>query len=188
MNDPDSVKNKYVDDNRFYILGEFNDSLRDGLIVPLTKKINDLSRVREASIEIYINSNGGDGYLCMHLVELLELAKRRGITVKTIVPAIALSSGSILAVAGSVGHRYISRSAEHLVHYGQFDGYRKQTPLQIDRGTARWKRWTKTILNHYQKYAAVPDLEEHIKDDDFWIPADKCIKWGLADKFMEELS
>lgn len=180
-------ENEYHDGNRFYILGEFNDDLQKGVIIPLTNKISELADRRNAEVEFYINSNGGDGHLCMYLVALFELAKKRDIKVKTIVPSIALSAGSILAVAGTKGERYIAGGAEHLVHYGQFDGYRKTTPLQIERGTERWKRWTNSLLEHYKKYCSIPELEEHLKDDDFWVPAAQCIEWGLADKYMEEL-
>lgn len=183
----DVSKTSFADGNKFYILGEFNNEVKERIVVPFTNKITELSKVKDAEIEFYINSNGGDGYLCMHLVSLFELAKSKGIKVKTIVPSIALSSGSILAVAGTKGERYIAEGAEHLVHYGQFDGYRKTTPLQVERGTKRWRRWCNSMLKHYEKYAKIPNLKDHLKDDDFWIPAAQCIKWGLADKYMHEL-
>jgi len=177
----------FADENRFYVLGEFDEDLENGLVWALTKKIEELKSKKDASIDVYINSYGGDAYLCLHLVELFEIAKRNDITVRTIVPAVALSAGSMLAVAGTKGERYIAKNAEHLVHYGQFDGSRKTTPLQIDRTSERWKRWTKTLIRHYQTYAEIPDLEEHLKDDDFWIESGKCIKWKLADKYMSDL-
>lgn len=177
----------FADGDTFYVLGVFDDQMRDGLVWALTRKIDELKKQREAKITVYINSYGGSGELCFHLVSLLELAKRNGIVVRTVVTGAAYSSGSILAVVGTKGERYIDSAAEHLVHYGQFDGYRKTTPLQIERGTDRWKRWTKTVLKHYEKFADIPGLADHMKDDDFFIPADKCIKWGLADKYMEEL-
>lgn len=177
----------FQDGENFYVLGVFDDEMENGLVWALTAKINELKSKRDASITVYINSPGGSGPLVMHLVGLFELAKRNNIIVRTVVTDMAYSAGSMLAVAGSKGERFINRTAEHLVHYGQFDGFRKTTPLQIERGADRWKRWTKTMVNHYKAYATIPDLEEKIKDDHFWIPSSKCIKWGLADKYMEEL-
>jgi ATP-dependent protease ClpP protease subunit len=176
----------FSDDNRFYLLGEFGDEMKWSIIVPLTKKIEDLKKVKDASLEIYISSHGGDGYLVTHIIELLEIAKRNDIKVKTIVTSHAFSAGSMLAVVGTKGERYISRMAEHLVHYGSI-GTGERTPAQIERSTDYKKRWFKLMVAHYKKYSNIPDLEEHIKDDLFFIPADKCIKWGLADKYMEEL-
>jgi len=177
----------FSDDNRIYIIGEFDEEMENGLVWYITKKIKELKDRKDAELEVYINSPGGNGYLLVHLVELLEQAKREGITVKTIVTGHAYSCGSLLAVVGTPGHRYISKYGEHLLHYGSFDGGRKYTPMQIDRDSARWKRWTKQLLKHYEKYAEVPDLEEHMKDDNFWVQASDCIKWKLADKYIEEL-
>lgn len=187
MAQTNTVERVFSDGNKFYITGEFDEEMEKGVIWSLTKKINDLKSQKNAVIELYISSVGGNGYILAHIVELVELAKRNDITVRTIVTSHAYSCGSLLAVTGTKGERYISRYAEHLVHYGQFDGYRKSTPLQIEKDAARWKRWAKLLFEHYQKYSAIPDLTEHLKDDNYWIPADKCIKWGLADKYMDEL-
>lgn len=175
---------QFYDDNRFFILTDFDDALQEGIIVPLTNKIEELSGQRNAYIEIYISTDGGDADLCMHMVHLLELAQARDITVRTIVTKNAFSAGSILAITGTPGERYISSSGEHLIHFGMSDGMFKRTPLQVDRMAVRTKNWFNTMLQHYQKYSAVPDLEQHMQDDLFFIPAKKCIKWKLADKDM----
>lgn len=180
-------KTSFHDGNRFYILGSFTDELNETIVVPLRREIDTRSRTFDAEIEIYINSNGGRADICLHLVALVELAKSRGITVKTIVPYNAYSAGSMLAITGSKGYRYIAQTAEHLIHYGTFDGYTKTTPIQIERTADFYKRWNKTLIGHYKKYSNVPKIEEHIKDDNFWIPAKDCIKWSLADKYMDEL-
>lgn len=188
MNSEKEKTSIYFSGNKFFILDDFNDALRDGIVIPLTNKIEELARQKKPeAIEIWINSHGGNAELCLHLCTLVEHAKNKGITVKTIVANVANSAGSILAITGTVGERYIAPEAEHLIHYGQFDGYRKTTPLQIDRTTQHYKRWNRILVAHYQKYSHVPDLEEHIKDDNFWIEASKCIKWGLADKYIDQL-
>lgn len=179
--------NAFAKDNKFFILGEFNDEVKKEVLLPLTLKINELSGMRNAIIEIYINSNGGDGFLCFHLIHLLQLAQKRGITVRTIVMHAAFSSGSLLAVAGTKGERYITNTAEHCLHYGTAYGGALHTPLQADRVAAWTNRWFETIYNHYTKYAEVPNLKKRIADDAYFLPADKCIKYGLADKYYEEL-
>jgi ATP-dependent protease ClpP protease subunit len=183
----DSGISAAVDDNRFYILGEFDESLKKDLIVPLTKKINDLSNQKKATIELYINSGGGLCYVMWHIVSLMELAKRRGITVRTIVVGEAFSAASMTAIAGTVGERYIDKTAEHLPHFGVVYGWPKQTPLQLERENEFHKRHFQHLVNHYKKYSNVPDLEKHIADDNFFITAKNSIKWGLADKYLEEL-
>lgn len=180
-------KSSFADGNRFFILGLFDDSLNKEIILPLTKKIDELSNYRNPVIEFHINSPGGNGVVLMHIVALFELARRKGIKVRTIVPLWAFSCGSMLAVAGDKGERYIAREAEHVVHYGSYSGWGSHTPLQIERESEHRKRWFKHLVDHYKKYSNIPKLEDKIKDDNFFIPADDCIKWGLADKYMDEL-
>jgi len=178
---------QFNDGNRFYINGDFDDEMEWCLIATLRKEIDTQAAAKDGLIEMYINSDGGSGYLLFQIIELVELAKRKGVKVRTIVSSHAYSCGSMLAITGTKGERYISHFAEHLAHHGQFDGYRKETPLQIERDADRWRRWTTTVIEHYKKYSDIPNLEEHLKDDHFWIPADQAIKWGLADKYMDEL-
>lgn len=178
----------YRDENRFYIAGEFNKDMEAGVVSQLRAEIEKQADRKAGLIELYISSNGGNAYVLIQIIELVELAKRKGVKVRTIVTSHAYSCGSMLAVTGTKGERYISRYAEHLVHYGQFDGYRKSTPYQIERDAERFRRWTKTILSHYERYCEIPDIAEHLKDDFFWIPADDAIKWGLADKYAEDLT
>lgn len=177
----------YRDENRFYITGEFNKDMEDGVVSHLRKEIDKQADRKDGLIELNISSNGGNAYVLVQIVELVELAKRKGVKVRTVVTSHAYSCGSMLAVTGTKGERYISRYAEHLVHYGQFDGYRKSTPLQVERDADRFRRWTGTILSHYERYCNIPDVADRLKDDSLWIPADDAIEWGLADKYADEL-
>lgn len=177
----------FVNDNSYFINGTFDDEMRSAVVWQMDKHINKLKDTKNATLTFHISSHGGDGYLVFDLVDMFERAKRQGITIRTIVTTHAYSAGSILAVAGSDGERYISENAEHLVHYGQFDGYRKTTPLQIERNAAHYKRWTGKIVAHYEKYTTMPDIAEKIKDDDFYVTAKQALRWKLADKLTNEL-
>lgn len=173
------------DDNTFHI-GEFDEGMMVSLIPDLVSEIKAQSRLRDGEITLYISSPGGDGYMLKHIIELVEIAKRDGVVVRTVVPAMAYSAGSMLAVAGTPGERYIGKDAEHMVHYGYMQTG-EATPTQTQRVGA-WKNtgW-KLVEAHYNKYCDIPDLSEHLKDDLFFVPARKCIKWKLADKYMNRL-
>lgn len=177
-----------MDRNRgnIFLIGDFDDSLETDVILPLTTEIQNQRRFKDGQIDLYINSFGGYAHLVFHLIELVELAKREGIVVRTIVPSVAFSAGSMLAVTGSPGERYISRNGEHLIHYGR-TGSVEETPKQIERWTAYKSRDFKNTILHYNKYSDVPNLDSEMMDDGFFVPAAKCIKYGLADKYIEKL-
>ncbi len=173
------------EDNVFFI-GDFDDNLERDIIIPLTLEIKNQTKQANGKIDLYINSMGGYGHLLFHMIELLEMAKRNGVTVRTIVTDSAFSAGSMLAIAGSPGERYIARTASHLVHYGSIASF-EQTPEQIER-YRKWKtRFFSNNVSHYKKYSNIPNLEEHIKDDGFFVTAAEAIKWGMADKYTDKL-
>lgn len=177
----------FADGNSFYLLGDFDEDMKWRIILPLTKKIEELSKQKDATIDIYINSYGGYCDIMWHIVQLIELAKKKDIKVRTIVIGSAYSAASMTAITGTPGERYIDPRAEHLPHYGTAGGYRVRTPLQGERTAAHTRRHFKQLVDHYKKYSNIPDLEKHVKDDMYFIPAKSCIKYKLADKFVEEM-
>jgi ATP-dependent protease ClpP protease subunit len=173
------------EDNVFFIT-EFDDQSEMDLIIPLTTQIHEQLKYRDGRIDIYITSVGGYSHLLEHVVELIENAKANGVVVRTIVPSMAFSAGSMLAVAGSPGERYIGRNAEHLIHYGQIMSI-ETTPQQVERYTQWKERQFKKNLVHYQKYCDIPDLDKQMLDDSWFVPANKAIRWKMADKYIDKL-
>ena len=174
----------FNDDNVFY-LTDFDDSMEGAIVLPLTREIQKQRQLKNGRIDLYINSFGGYAHLVFHLIELVEVAKREGIKVRTIVPSVAFSAGSMLAITGTPGERYIARDGEHLIHYGR-TGSVEETPKQIERWSAYKSRDFKNTIRHYQKYSNVPNIDSEMMDDGFFIPAVKCVKYGLADKYMDK--
>jgi ATP-dependent protease ClpP protease subunit len=175
----------FHDGNIFYFT-DFDDNMERAIVLELTKEIQKQRRFVDGRLDLWINSFGGYGHLVFHLIELVEIAKRDGIVVRTIVPNTAFSAGSMLAITGSPGERYIARNAEHLIHYGNI-GSQETTPRQIERMSAYKNRDFKATIEHYRKYAEVPDLDSEMMDDGWFLPAPKCIKYKLADKYIDKL-
>lgn len=176
----------YYHDNTFYI-GAFDEDMEDYLIIPFQRCIRQQADEEEGLIDMYINSYGGWTHLAFHLVEMMELAKSYGITVRTIVTNSAMSSGSIVSVAGTPGQRFVSKNAIYLIHYGYIYPAVHSTPLQVDRERIYQKNHFKHILNHYKKYCDIPDLEERMKDDDWYLTAAQAKRWGVADHYLDRL-
>lgn len=170
------------DGNIFYFT-DFDDNMEASLVVPLTKEIQKQRRFRDGRLDLYINSFGGYAHLLFNLIELVELAKRDGIVVRTIVPSLAASAGSMLAVSGTPGERYIGKTAEHLIHYGTTGGV-EETPKQVERTSAYKHRDFTHRINVYRQNCDIPDLDEEIMDNGWFIPAPKAVKYKMADKYM----
>lgn len=171
------------DENIFY-LTDFDEAMEREIVLALTRQIQKQKRLRDGRIDLYINSYGGYAHLVHNMIELVEIAKREDIVVRTIVPSVAFSAGSMLAITGTPGERYIAKQAEHLIHYGTTFGTAESTPKQVERWNGFKNRDFKRTIDHYNTYSDVPGLDSEMMDDGFSIPSAKCIKWGLADKYL----
>lgn len=163
--------------------------MESDILIPMIQEVKRQSKLKDGKIDLWVNSYGGYAHIAFHIVEQMELAKRLGVTVRTIVTSAAYSCGSIVAVAGTKGERYIAKDAKHLAHYGTVYG-QDSTPEQVERRTAYAREHFKHILEHYKKYCEGPtphELEEAMKDDMYFIPARKAISWGMADKTIDKL-
>ena len=174
----------YNEENQFF-LGDFDDRMESELTIPLTREIQKQKRFKDGRIDLWINSFGGYGHLVSHYIELVEMAKREGVIVRTIVPGVAFSAGSMLAITGTPGERYIAKGGEHLIHFGSV-ATQESTPKQTERWAGFKLRDFQNTLALYKKYANVPDIDIEMLDDGFSVPAAKCIKWKLADKYLDK--
>jgi ATP-dependent protease ClpP protease subunit len=182
-------KVNFVSNNTVYIHGEFNESMVE-LLPQIQTIIDSQKKLKEGKIIFDINSIGGSGQILMSFINLIEKAKKEGVIVETIVQCKGSSCGSMLACSGTVGHRYISEYAEHLCHFGS--GWSKwASPTQIERGAEYALRWQNNAKAMYKKYCEptaqegyITKLFENMKDDCFYVPAEECIKYGLADKIL----
>lgn len=187
-----SVSPSRVQENRdgnlnAYLYGDVDYDWRESIIIPLYEKLDSLTRMKEPSATFYISSNGGYTSLMWDIVEWMERAKASEVTVRTVVTSHAYSAGSVIAVSGSAGERYIGKRASHLIHYGQGGGYLQTTPLQVERDAKFMKRHFATILAHYKAYCDIPDLTKLMMDDGLTFNAAESIKYKLADKYTAAL-
>ena len=170
--------------NTFFI-GDFDDSMEYKLL-EIRHAISEQASLSNGKIELIICSEGGYAGYAWALVDLMERAKLAGVTVVTVVSGEAFSCGSVVAVAGSPGHRYIGHNAEHLVHLGSVSSH-VTTDMQHSRQAAYTKRHFNRVLNHYRKYANIPDLEESLADDNLFVPAARAKSWSMADQWIDKL-
>lgn len=175
----------YHDGRNVFYLGSFDEQMEAEIPIAFHNAIQFQSQMRQAHIDIIINSYGGLAHLAYTIVEQMEMAKSQGIVVRTLVTNTAGSAGSIVAVAGTEGYRYIAKTANHIVHYGS-TGSEIHSPEQAIRNHNANTDFFKTTLNHYKKYCDIPDLEKNLVTDDWYITAAQAKKWKMADHFLDK--
>ena len=174
-----------IDGNSIFIHGIFDETISKNIIPKLIKEIDIQEKIKEGRLKFYINSRGGYAHMLLDLLALIEIAKKKGIIVETYVFAYAYSCGSLLACSGSKGHRYISYNAEHLCHLGSASTGDVINDTELERSMERVQAHFDRVRSLYKKYANVIDLEEAIKNDNYFLRGQTIIDNGLADNYVD---
>jgi ATP-dependent Clp protease protease subunit len=134
----------------------------------------------DKAISLYINSPGGSVTAGMAIYDTMQYIKP---DIHTIVMGQAASMGSLLATAGTRGHRYILPNARHMIHQplGGTSGQATDVEIQA-RELLRWKKvLTEIYVTHTgREYEVLANDMER----DFFMTADEAVKYGLADKVL----
>lgn len=171
----ESKKLNYVDaDGNVYILGEFDESISSDVVAPLVKKINELEEAastKNNTITFYINSRGGYSSELQNLLALIDIAKQKGIKIKTVILGEASSCASLLAIHGD--HRAIYKNGFHYMHLGEVYGS-VRTFKQLDRSFNYTTFHFNNIIKMYVDNTKLSESEvrEMLNDDQAWLNAE----------------
>lgn len=170
----------YADGPRFFI-NEFDESVDQMMLELVDAVYSD-----DEQLEFWINSEGGDASRAFSVVALMEVAKARGKQVHTYVLHGAHSSGSIVAVAGSKGHRKVAVRGSYLLHYGQTDVV-ASGPVELQRIVDANARHFLTLHKHYMDSTEIDPatLDDFLLHDNFYLTAEDAVRLGFADEYLE---
>ena len=136
----------------------------------------------EGDITFYINSPGGSVTAGMGIYDTMQYIKP---DITTIVMGQAASMGSLLAQAGTKGKRFILPNSRHMIH--QPSGGAGGTASDIEISYKEIIRWKKVLTDIYHKHTGQPvDKLEIDMDRDTFMTAEESVKYGLADKIIEQ--
>lgn len=173
----------FVRGNRVYILGPFDKSISAKVIPDFNDLIDMLAGVKNAEIEIYINSCGGYASELLGLLTCIDIAKSANIKIKTYNIGYAYSCGSLLAVVGD--ERYMYKYASNLPHLGQVPLF-PQTFEQLERGVKHVNDWFSSIVDIYLHHTKLSKnkLTKILSDDCCLLNATDCLTYGFCDQII----
>lgn len=180
------TQTNFVRENNVYIFGDFDESISSNVVPELTKLITTESEKKNGRINFFINSNGGNVRELHALLALINMAKANNILITTTVLGNAYSCASMLAIVGE--KRFIYEGAFHLMHLGTVvTGV--ETVEQNKRNALKTEKHFNFIVSLYDRHTKMPkaDIIEAVKDNDYYIDAQDCIKLGFADFVITEL-
>ena len=134
-------------------------------------------------IKIRISSFGGWVCSVFAMISDMEMWQEKGIIIETYCDGYTASGGSKVLMAGSKGHRYMTRYGTVLIH--QSNGGRGYSTLQesikdVEESLKDWE----TLKNIFRKHSKLTEedmLNFTEKNIDFVYRPDECIDKGIVD-------
>lgn len=138
------------------------------------------------NIKIRISSFGGWVVSTFAMVSYMEYWQEKGIIIETYADGYTASGGSKILIAGSKGHRYITRYGTVLIH--QSGGYSNAYTLQEKVNELKYslKDW-ELLKKMFKKHTKLTDDEiENFteKNVDFIYYPEECIEKSIVDHII----
>ena len=144
---------------------------------------NDLedtdTRVTTSPIYLHINSNGGNYFDGMAIVDTIRFNK---VDIYTIAEGAVASMASIIFLAGK--KKFINENAYILIH--EIRSSISGTFSNIKDEFDNCKLFMEKMVKYYKDNTSIPKKElDTILKKDLWIDSEKCIKWKIANKIIK---
>lgn len=136
---------------------------------------------REAPIQMYINSPGGQVYAGLAIYDTMQMITN---PISTVAVGVTASFGTILLTAGTKGQRYALPHATLHMHQplGGAQGQASDIEIQA-KEILRLKSRLNEILS---KHTGQPlDVIDHDTERDFYMDAKSAVEYGLIDQVLE---
>ena len=137
-------------------------------------------------LQFFINSPGGESFVMMNIIGLMNIAKLYNMSLETFVLGHVASAASLIAVHGT--ERLMSKVATHHLHFGTlFNITTKQT--EIEKIYKQNTEYSENIKNLYLECShgkLSPNVLDKLCEDERGIlNAEQCLKYGLCDHIIE---
>ena len=171
--------------NYLFLLDDLSDEKTFTAIADLTRFVADPSN-SDQTLNILINSGGGNVMLMNTIIGLINTAKLAGMEVRTYVLGMAGSAASVIAIQGT--ERLMSRNAIHFVHFGTIPQFlTKHT--EIGKASNFASRLQQQAVEAYLRFCPRLTKETYLQiteDEMGYLFSDDCLKYGLCDSILED--
>lgn len=134
----------------------------------------------QGKVYLYINSNGGDLFSALAIIDRLMSSK---VDIITICEGCVASAGVLISLAGK--ERYIRENSYMLIHEIRSGFLGKYSEMQDDmKNNSILMKQLKNFMNERCNNKKLKKkLTKVLKHDHIWT-AQKCLKFGLVDKIV----
>jgi ATP-dependent Clp protease protease subunit len=136
---------------------------------------------RDAPINMYINSPGGQVYAGLAIYDAMQMISN---PISTVAVGVTASFSTVLLAAGTKGQRYALPHATIHLHQPLGGAQGQVTDIEIQ---AKEFIRLRTKLNELlMKHTGQPeDVIERDTERDFWMDSQKAVEYGIVDEVLE---
>ena len=160
------------------------DEITSGLTFDIVSKVRLLKKINGdiSSINILLNSPGGDVIETLALIDFIQSQKEQGITFNIIVRGAAMSAAALLLTCGT-GVRAASKLSKIMVHQLSTVVVGKLSDI---KSNAKFSEQLEDDCNQLMADYSKMDKEywEDISSSDYFMSADKALELGIIDKVI----
>lgn len=133
---------------------------------------------------MYVNSPGGVVTAGMAIYDTMQFISN---PVYTVVLGQACSMGSLLAQAGEAGHRYMLRSARHMIHQPSGGAQGQATDMEIRiKDILETKRYLTQVYADHNSAGKTYEMLSADMERDFFMNAEAARAYGLCDHVIHK--
>jgi ATP-dependent Clp protease, protease subunit len=165
--------------NRLVFLGTpINDQVAN-LIVAQLLFLNQEDR--EAPINMYINSPGGQVYAGLAIYDAMQMISN---PISTVAVGVTASFGTVLLAAGTKGQRYALPHAT--IHLHQPLGGAQGQVTDIEIQAKEFLRLRSSLNDILANHTGQPlEVIERDTERDYWMDARMAVEYGIVDQVLE---
>ena len=136
---------------------------------------------REAPINMYINSPGGQVYAGLAIYDAMQMISN---PISTVAVGVTASFGTVLLAAGTKGQRYALPHATIHLHQPLGGAQGQVTDIEIQaKEFLRLRTKLNEILMKHTGQSE--DVIERDTERDFWMDSNSAVDYGLVDEVLE---
>lgn len=160
------------------------DEIQSGLTFDIVSKVRLLKKINGEldTINILLNSPGGDVIETLALIDFIQSQKEQGITFNIIVRGSAMSAAALLLTCGT-GIRAASKHSKIMVHQLSTFVVGKLSDV---KSNAKFSEDLENDCNQLMADNSKMDKEywEGISSSDYFMSTDKALELGIIDKII----
>ena len=134
------------------------------------------------SLQLYVNSTGGDLYHAMGLIDIMRLSKN---PIQTIGVGSIMSAAFLIFASGQKGHRYVTKNCSIMCH--QYSDTYEGKHHDLKSFSKAAEMTNDSMLRVLQDASGLSSREVRKKlltPSDIWLSAEELVKLGIADHIL----